>query len=75
VVNDAPDKERVMKILPDLKLAFTILKEYNLSPEYRRQIDALEKIIGALDKLFGPDFFDAKSKLEPAFDKLYLEFG
>lgn len=75
LVADAPNKAEAMKKLMDLKLNFTILKEYNLGPKYNEQIQELEKIIGEIDKLAGPDFEKAKSELEPAFNKLFLQFG
>lgn len=71
----AVDKEGTVTPLNGLKLNFTTLKEYNLNSSYKEQISTLEKVIGDIDKLYGPDFFSAKDKLEPAFEKLYLDFG
>lgn len=73
--SDAPDKTEVMKKLPDLKLRFTILKEYNINAEYKKEIGNLEEIIGAIDRLEGPDWAKAHKALEPAFNQLFLRFG
>ncbi len=70
------NREEVLKKMPDLKISFTVLKEYYQdNTQYKEMIKDLENIIAELDSVSEKRFDEVKLKLKPAFIALYIQFG
>lgn len=62
--------------MADLKISFTILKEYNEGDvKYEEMIKKLENVISEVDTSIEENFKEKRDKLKPAFIALYMLFG
>ncbi|MCK5416349.1 hypothetical protein KAI92_02895 [Candidatus Parcubacteria bacterium] len=73
---ESDSKQEIDLYLGELKINFTILKEYNQNNEkYKEMIKDLENVIVEIEHLGEKNFNELKSKLNSTFTALYLQFG
>lgn len=69
-------KDEAAIFMADLKIKFTVLKEYNQNnSKYREMIKEIENIVGGMDSASGRAWAKEKTRLKPSFLALFKEFG
>lgn len=75
-VANAETKEKAMEHFTDLKINFTVLKEYNQDDiEYNKAVNELSNVISEIESSVDTTFIRFRDKLKPAFIALYMQFG
>lgn len=74
-VSRANKKIEIEPYMPELKIAFTYIKELDLDTSLQKTLIEMEEKIGELDKLLdGPDFKRAQARLLKLFFELYFKY-
>jgi len=75
-VAEAETRAEIDDKMVDLKINFTVLKDYNEGDEkYEEKLKKLENVISEVDNSDESTFIEKRDKLKPAFIELYMMFG